>query len=229
MTNPNLVGYELADGVATIRMDDGKANVMSEAMSQALASAFDRAESDRAVVLLTGRERIFSAGYDLALFKGSAEVVVRTLRAGGRLVERILGFPYPVVAASSGHAVAQGAFILLATDVRFGPEGDFKFGLNEVAIGLTIPHYGVEAARLRLAPAWFNHATLTGTLYGPHDAKNAGFLDAVYPHAEVLTRAREEAQRLTKLDMNAHAGTKQRVRGPALAKVHEGIEQEFPA
>ena len=233
MTNPSpspsLVSYELADGIAAIRMDDGKANVMSEAMSQALASAFDRAESDRAVVLLTGRERIFSAGYDLALFKSPAAAIARTLRAGGRLVERILSFPYPVVAACSGHAVAQGAFVLLATDVRFGPEGDFKFGLNEVAIGLTIPYYGVETARLRLAPSWFNHATLTGTLYGPHDAKTAGFLDAVYPHAEVVTRAREEAQRLTKLDMNAHAGTKLRVRGPALAKLREGHEQEYPA
>src|SRR5262249_47566855 len=141
----------------------------------------------------------------------------------------ILGFPYPVVAACAGHAIAQGAFVLLATDVRIGPEGDFKFGLNEVAIGLTIPHYGVETARLRLAPAWFSHATLTGTLYGPQDALRAGFLDAVCPHAEVLTRAREEAQRLTKLDMPAHAGTKQRVRGPALATLRAGIEEEFPA
>ena len=53
-------------------MDDGKVNVMSLAMQAALRNAFDRAEADQAVVLLTGRPGVFSAGFDLP-----------TLRAGG--------------------------------------------------------------------------------------------------------------------------------------------------
>jgi enoyl-CoA hydratase len=123
--------------------------------------------------------------------------------------------------------VAQGAFLLLAADVRIGAAGDFKIGLNEVAIGLTIPHYGVEIARLRLSPPWFNHATLTGTLYPPHEAQTAGFLDRVVAPDEVLAVASEEALRLTELDMAAHAGTKQRVRGEALRRMREGIDREL--
>lgn len=226
---PAPVSYELTDGIAHIRMDDGKANVMSERMSQALLAAFDRAEADHAVVLLSGRERIFSGGYDLGLFKQSPADLVRALRLGGQVVTRILGFPFPVVAACGGHAVAQGAFVLMAADVRLGSAGDFKFGLNEVVIGLTIPYYAVEVSRLRLAGPWFNHATITGAMYNPEEAKTAGFLDAVVPAADLLTRAREEAMRLTKLNMPAHAGTKQRVRGEALAKMRAGIDQEFPA
>jgi enoyl-CoA hydratase len=226
MTSP--VTYALEGPVATLTMDDGKANVMTLPMIEALHTALDRAEADGAVVLLTGRERIFSGGYDLGMFKRGPDEVVRTIRAGGELVARLLGFPRPVVAACGGHAVAQGAFVLLAADVRIGAEGDFKIGLNEVAIGLTIPHYGVEVARLRLAAPWFNHATITGTLYPPAQALDAGFLDRVVPHEGVLSAAREEAQRLATLDMGAHVGTKQRVRGPALARIREGIETELP-
>jgi enoyl-CoA hydratase len=227
MTESSPVTYDLVDSIATITMDDGKANVMSEPMQHALNAALDRAEADGAVVLLTGRTRIFSGGYDVSMFERSRDEIARTLRAGGGLVERILGFPRPVVAACNGHAVAQGAFLLLAADVRIGAAGAFKIGLNEVAIGLTIPYYGVEIARLRLSPPWFNHATTTGTLYPPDQALVAGFLDRVVDQADALTVAREEAVRLTKLDINAHAGTKQRVRGHALATIHEGIESEF--
>lgn len=222
-----LVSYELADSVATITMNDGKANVMTEAMSLALRAAFDRAEADHAVVLLTGRERIFSGGYDLATFQSTHEAIVAMLRAGGQLAERIAGFPYPVVAACGGHAMAQGAFLLLACDVRIGAAGDFKIGLNEVAIGLTIPHYGVELARMRLASPYFHHSTLTAAIYRPEQACQAGFLDEVVPPAELLPRARAEAARLGKLNMTAHAGTKQRVRGPALERIRAGLASEF--
>ena len=227
MTAASLVTYDLADSIATITMDDGKANLMSERMQAALNAAFDRAEADGAVVLLAGRTRIFSGGYDMAMFERSPDEIVRTIRAGGNLVQRILGFPRPVVAACTGHAVAQGAFILLAADVRIGAAGDFKIGLNEVAIGLTIPHYGVEIARFRLSAPWFNHATTTGALYPPDEARVAGFLDRVVEPSDVLTVARAEARRLTTIDAKAHAGTKQRVRRHALSAIREGIESEF--
>ena len=67
-----LVTYRLHDSVATITMDDGKVNVLSQAMLTELGAAFGRAAADRAVVVLTGREGVFSAGFDLPV-----------LRAGG--------------------------------------------------------------------------------------------------------------------------------------------------
>ncbi len=229
MNHPAPVRYELADGIATITMDDGKANVMSEAMLGALHAAFDRAQADDAVVLLTGRERTFSGGYDRAMFGRSPEEVMRTLRAGAELVWRIFGFPRPVVAACGGHAIAQGGFVLLAADLRVGAAGAFKIGLNEVAIGLTMPQYGIEIARARLATPWFHHATLTGTLYAPEQALVAGFLDRLAEPGAVLEAAREEATKLTLVDRSAHAGTKQRARGPALAALRDAIDHELTA
>jgi enoyl-CoA hydratase len=229
MTTRELVSYALDDGVATLTMDDGKANVMTEAMLGALNGALDRAEADRAVVLLAGRARMFSGGYDLAMFSRSREDVLRTLKAGGDLVQRLFAFPLPIVAACAGHAVAQGAFTLLACDVRFGAAGAFKIGLNEVLIGLTIPHYGVEIARARLTPSGFNHAALTGAMFTPAEAMAAGFLDRVAEEADVLQAARDEARRLTKIDLAAHAATKKRVRRHALEAMRVLHGDEFPA
>src|SRR5688572_28660402 len=99
MTDTSPVTYALEGSIATIAMDDGKANLMTEAMLRAVGEALDRAEADRAVVLLVGRERMFSGGYDLKMFQRSQPEIVRTIRAGGELVTRILGFSRPVVVA----------------------------------------------------------------------------------------------------------------------------------
>ncbi len=221
------VDYVLDDGIATITMDDGKANVMSRPMIDALVAAFDRAQLDEAVVILTGRAAMFSAGYDMAVFNEPFEVIRDTIEAGGLCAERILSHPFPVVGACNGHAIAQGAFTLLGCDVRIGVTGSSRIGLNEVAIGLTIPHYGVELARHQLAPAWFDHATVTGTLYDPEQGVAAGFFHELTEPAELMGLASERARQLRQLDMTAHAGTKLRARKPALDAIRHGLATEF--
>src|SRR5215212_5979254 len=101
-------------------MDDGKANVMSLPMLQALNGALDRAQADSATVVLTGRSGMFSGGFDLAVFKTDPQALLAMLEAGARMAERVLSFPLPVVAACTGHAIAMGAFLLLSADVRIG-------------------------------------------------------------------------------------------------------------
>ena len=81
----DLVSYELSDRIATLTMDDGKVNAMSIAMLTAMHRAFDRAETDEAIVLLTGREGIFSAGFDLKELRQGQETVVELLRLGHSL------------------------------------------------------------------------------------------------------------------------------------------------
>src|SRR5580700_11317081 len=116
-----LVSYELEGGIATLTMDDGKLNVFSPAMLRAVHDAFDRAECDEAVVILTGREGCFSAGFDLSVFAaGEVEPAVEMLRLGATLVERVLGSQRPVVVACPGHAVAAGAFVTMGADMRIG-------------------------------------------------------------------------------------------------------------
>jgi enoyl-CoA hydratase len=223
-----LVSYELDGGVARITMDDGKRNVFSIRMLTALHAAFDRAESDEAVVILTGREGCFSAGFDLGVFaSGEQQQVLEMLRLGATLAERVLGFGRPVVAACTGHAVAAGTFVLLAADVRIGVDGEFKLGLNEVGIGLTVPWFVVELARQRLQTTAFDKAVVGARMHTPAQAAAAGFLDEVVAARELAAASTRAAASLGELDGAAHAATKLRARAGALAAVRAAIESEL--
>ncbi|MGO9854427.1 MAG: crotonase/enoyl-CoA hydratase family protein [Acidimicrobiales bacterium] len=222
-----LVTYHRTDSISTISMDDGKVNVFSIPMLRALHQAFDEAERDETVVLLTGRPGYFSAGFDLQVLDGPPEGVVTLLRLGATLAERILSFPAPVAVACTGHAFPAGAFLLMAADTRVGADGPFKLGLNEVRIGLTLPWFALVLARHRLTPAHFDHAAVTGAMFDPQAAREAGLLDAVVPPHEIDSVALAAAQDLTTLDRRAHAATKLRTRQRVLDELRSSIENEL--
>jgi enoyl-CoA hydratase len=224
----DLTTYELDGDIATITMDDGKVNAFSIAMLQSLHAAFDRAEQDEAVVVLTGREGYFSAGFDLKVFaSGDAERVIEMLRLGATLTERILSFKTPVLAACNGHAIAAGSFVLLAADLRIGTEGAFRLGLNEVKIGLTMPWFAIELARQRLQPAAYSRAVITAHMYDPAEALTAGFLDRVVDASELRAASLAAAAELAGLNMAAHAATKLRAREGSLVAIRAAIESEL--
>lgn len=219
----SLTTYDLADGIATITLDDGKVNALSPAMSGEIAAQLDRAGADEAlVVVLTGRAQTFSAGFDLRVEPaGWAEMLV----AGASLAEKLLSFPKPVVVACNGNAIAMGAFLLLSADYRIGAEGAFRIGLNEVMIGMTLPWFGIEIARHRLARPYFDRCTVTGVLLGPDEAVTAGFLDRVAAPDELASVARTVAGELAGVNPVAHAASKLRIREQAIAGVRDGIER----
>ena len=90
-----LVNYHLDDVVATITMDDGKVNALSPAMQAELNKALDQAEADGAVVVLSGRDGVFSAGFDLGVMRGGGDEAVSMVRGGFDLAHRLLSFPTP--------------------------------------------------------------------------------------------------------------------------------------
>jgi enoyl-CoA hydratase len=220
--------YALEERVATITMDDGKVNAMSTGMLGELQAAFERARADRAAVLLVGKPGLFSAGFDVKVFaSGDLPAVMAMLRAGAELIEQILSFPFPVVTACTGHAYPMGAFLMLSADVRFGADGPYRIGMNEVAIRIVPPRFAIEIARQRLTPAAFNRLIVTGEMLSPTDAVTAGFLDFVVPASELLQKARETARALSALDMESHATTKLRVREQALGALRAAIAADF--
>ncbi len=214
------ITYAQDDGVATITLDDGKVNALSPEMLAEISGALDRAAGDQAIVVLTGRERTFSAGFDLR-----SEDWQTMVGAGARLAERLMGFPRPVVIACNGNAIAMGALALLSADHRIGVVGDHRIGLNEVAIGLTLPWFGIEIARHRLSPPYFDRCAISGGLLGPEEALRAGFLDEVVAPERLGERTAEVVAALAGIDPAAHAATKLRVRERALAGVRDGIRR----
>lgn len=218
------ISYELRDSIATIVMDDGKVNAMSLTMLSALNGALDRATSDGAAVVLTGRAGVFSAGFDLPLLKAGGEDAHKMVRTGFELAQRILSFPAPVVVACSGHAIAMGVFLVLAADYRIGADGPYKIGANEVAIGITMPHFAIEICRQRLTPAHFHRAVTFSEIFTPVDAVTAGFLDRVVSASELENEAQKVATSLSKLDRAVFAASKLRVEEPTLKAIRTAID-----
>jgi enoyl-CoA hydratase len=72
-----------------------------------------------------------------------------------------------VVAACHGNAFPMGAFLIMSCDHRIAAEGNYRIGMNEVAIGLTVPRFAIEIARQRLTPAYFSRVVMTAEMFAP--------------------------------------------------------------
>ncbi|TDQ39911.1 crotonase/enoyl-CoA hydratase family protein [Thiopseudomonas denitrificans] len=220
------VSYQLDNGIAIVQINNGKVNALSPEVIQQLGSALDRAEADKAVVILTGQPGILSGGYDLKVMMSGPQNALDLVAQGSALTRRMLAHPYPVIVACSGHAVAKGAFLMLAADYRIAIDGEFKIGLNEVQIGMTMHDAGIILARDRLTPAAFQRSVINAEMFSPEEARVAGFVDRVVPAEQLLESAMAIAEQFKQLNMPAHAKTKLKVRAGLLAALDAAIEHD---
>ncbi len=218
-----LISYQLDDGIATLTLSNGKVNAISPDVIAAFNAALDQAEKDRAVVIITGQPGILSGGYDLKVMTSGPQAAIGLVTAGSTLARRLLAHPFPVIVACPGHAVAKGAFILLSSDYRIGVEGPFSIGLNEVQIGMTMHHAGIELARDRLRRSAFHRSVINGEMFDPLSAVDAGFLDKVVKPEELQDAALTAARQLKKINMTAHKNTKLKVRKALLELLDDAI------
>ena len=226
----DVVTYELSQDVAVLRIDDGKVNALGPELLAALNAGLDRAEKESKAVLIVGRPGRFSAGFDLGVIRsGGAGAAAELVTAGARVAVRIARHPAPVVIACTGHALAMGAVLLVAADLRIGATGDFKIGFNEVAIGMTTPLFLMELARDRLSKRHFLRATVQAEIYTPETAVDAGFLDRVTAPDDVVEAARREAQRLAELPGPIFCATRARARRAVLDQIEASLDQDMAA
>lgn len=225
MSNAPLT-YTLEDKVAVVRMDDGKANALSYAMIDGLLEALARAEKEAGAMLLTGRPERFCAGFDLKVMMSSPADAKALLTRGVDLFMKLYGSKVPLVAASTGHALAGGALVLLCCDLRIGAEGAYRIGLNEVQIGLPVPVLAMELARARLLPTELTRATLLANIYAPAEARAAGYVDSVVAADALASTAFAEAKRLSALSKPAFIGTKQRLRQATVDVIRNTFEED---
>ena len=219
-----VVQYKGDENYALLTIANGKANAISHEVIEGLNSGLDRALEEDRVVILTGQPGIFSAGFDLKVMTQSPESAKELVMKGSQLSLRMLSFPKPIIVACSGHAIAKGGFLLLSADYRIGVIGDFKIGLNEVLIGMTMHHAGVAIAKGRLSEVYLNRSVNNSEIYNPNDAERAGFLDKIVPENLLLPTAIKVAELFSKLHKKAHAETKLKVRKSVLEALNTAIQ-----
>lgn len=223
------VSLELDGPVAVITMDDGKANAVTLGALAELEDSLNQARRDgAAAVLLAGRPGRFCAGFDLSVMTSGEAPMRELVTRGAEVLMQLFTHPAPVVCGCTGHALAMGSLLLLACDVRVGAAGDYKLGLNEVAIGMGLPHFAVELARNRLTPAGFN-AALLGEIYSPQEAVAVGYLDRVVDAGGVIDDAFETARQLAELRTGAVAHSKELARGALARAILDRLPSDMAA
>tara|TARA_B110000261_G_C12759457_1_gene227869 strand:- start:81 stop:458 length:378 start_codon:yes stop_codon:yes gene_type:complete len=120
-----------------------------------------------------------------------------------------------------------GAFLMLACDYRIGTAGDFKIGLNETMIGMTMHHFGIELARYRIPLNYYSRAVINAEIWSPDDAISAGFYDRIVPADQLDTVASMTAETFGNLDMTAFKGTKTKSRKEFLQLLDQCIETDL--
>jgi len=212
-------GYDGA--IAHIALDDGKVNALGSTAIAFVNAKLDHAlRDDASAVVISGREGILSAGFDLAELRSGDSARERLRLQLIDLILRIFSFERPVVIACPGHALAAGAALLLAADRRIGLDGPFKLGFNEASLGVSISAATVELARYRMPMPWFE-SLVTGDTFAPLQAKNAGLLDEVVSNrGRLLEDARATAEQLGKTPRAAFCEMRRLARAPAMEIMH---------
>lgn len=209
---------ERLGAVTLLRLDLGKGNALDLASLATLEGELDVARvAGGAALVLTGRERFFSAGLNLTALQGRTRAeMAATMTAFHRAMLRVLDWPRPVVAALNGHAIAGGCVLALMADARIAAEGEARIGLNETRLGVGLPAIVTEVLRARLAPAAWLPVALEGRLLAPREALQLGLVDEVVPPDELEPRALARAEALGSIPDPAWAQVRRGLLGPAL-------------
>jgi len=215
-------------GVRLLTLDRPPANGIERTLLTDLSAALDDARTDDAVraVVLTGAGEFFSGGLDLRELPRNGESIrlLLDLYRGSHL--QLLTFPKPTIAMVNGHAIAGGLIMVLACDCRLGLAGDYRIGVNEVAIGAAFPRLAFEIIRLRLTHAQASELLLGAALYPASHALRLGVVDELLPpdsfEATVLTRAAH----LGAFPREAYAHTKAALVAEAVARVEAETAEE---
>ncbi len=208
---------EQADSILALTIDRPlKKNALDQAMYRALADAFERADADpdTRVVLLTGAGGTFSAGNDIADFaRGGGSEAADT----HRLIETVLRFTKPIVAAVDGLAVGIGTTILLHCDLVYAT-ADSRLRLPFVDLGL-VPEFASSNFLPRLAGLQrASELFLLGDAFTAADAHAIGLVNRVVDTPDLLPIAREACRRIAAKPPEAVAITRRLLRGdPAIA------------
>ncbi len=178
-------------GILELRLARPPVNALNTELVAALKQAIGRAPGEGAEALvLSGSPGLFSAGLDIPTLLQLDRAAMRAFwndffGVCGALARS----PIPVAAAVTGHSPAGGAVLAIFCDWRVMARGEYRIGLNEVQVGLTVPDC-IQAALRRLVGTYRAERLLVaGAMLDGEAALAAGMVDELTDVDHVVTRA----------------------------------------
>ena len=208
-------------GVRILTLDRPPANAEDETLLTDLSAALDdtRDNMDVRAVVLTGAGKFFSGGFDLSAPRRENEQIVIMTNVFRDAHVKLLTMPKPTITMMNGHAIAGGLILVLACDYRLGLDGDYKIGLNEVAIGAAYPKVAMEIVRLRLTHQRASELLLGAALYPASQAIRLGVVDELFPPEKLEETVMRRAERVGAFPREAYVHTKMALVADTVARV----------
>jgi enoyl-CoA hydratase len=212
------------DDISIITLDDGKANVFSPKMIQDVNQCLDKVPTESGALIITGREGMFSAGFDLKIISaGDIQATMDMSLSGFKLLSRLFSFPRPILAACSGHGIALGTFLLCCCDYRVGVKGDFMIGANEMRTNMVIPIPILELISHRVSASHKYRAILGAEMYSIESGLEAGLIDEVVDPENLMETAMLKAKDLATMGHPSYTLTKELLIREPLQKINNAI------
>ena len=212
--------------ISTIKLDDGKANAFSYDMLSQVNELLAKVPRDSGALIITGREGLFSGGFDLkTLATGDMEKITKMVQLGYNLLLELFSFDRPIVAAVSGHSIALGLFVTCSADYRIAIDGKYVCQANEVRNNMDIPTQIMEILKARVNKKYFYPAVYHSDAYSVQESIEVGFIDEVVSEDQFMERAMEKAKELATLPHPFYANTKKTAQEDVRQKIADAIEK----
>jgi len=213
------VVYDKKGPIAYVMLNRPKVmNALNKATINELRSAFEDARDDLAVrgVILTGGEKAFAAGADIAeIANNTAVEAEQATRRGQALTDLIENLGKPVIAAVNGFALGGGCELAMSCTIRIAAESA-KFGQPEVKLGVMPGYGGTQRLPRLVGRGRALKLILSGDIIDAAEAYRIGLVDELEPETHVVERAETV---LKKIIANAPLSVKY-----ALEAVNKGLE-----
>ena len=223
-----FVRLEVADGVATMRLDRPKMNALdlaTQAEIKAIAEEISGRDDIKAVVIYGG-ERVFAAGADV---KEMAEMShADMVEASAGLISSLRAvaqIPKPVVAAITGYALGGGFELALCADVRFAAE-NASVGVPEITLGVIPGMGGTQRLARLVGPSRAKEMIFTGRFVKADEALAIGLVNRTFPAGEVYAEALAWAGQFTTAASQALRAAKDAVDRGLDVDLDAGLEIE---
>jgi enoyl-CoA hydratase len=212
--------------ISIIKLDDGKANAFSYDMLSQVNDLLKKVPRDSGALVITGREGLFSGGFDLkTLATGDMEKITKMVQLGYRLLLELFSFDRPIVAAVSGHSIALGLFVTCSADYRIAIDGKYVCQANEVRNNMDIPTQIMEIIRARVNKKYFYSAVYHSDPYSVQDSIEVGYIDEVVSEDQFMKRVMEKAKELATLPHPFYANTKKTAQDDVRQKIADAIDK----
>ncbi|MFA6450479.1 MAG: enoyl-CoA hydratase/isomerase family protein [bacterium] len=218
--------------VGVITLSNDRENRFSPDFINEILETMDSVEKDKetGALVFTGADpKFFSNGLDLTwIMQNIADpaAIVGYLKLTNSMFKRFCLYPKPIVAALNGHTFAAGVFLTAYMDFRFMREDRGWVCLPEVDINIPLLPAMIAICQAVMTPQGFREMYYTGARFTGPEALKLGFVDRVYPEAELLPKSIEFAAGLAKKKTATYAEMKRRIRAD-IARILDEVDPEY--